>query len=109
MSSPNDIKVIRKRLEAKAPHDEGRVQEEGRELLERLVRGLVDLPDSVVVSYSTGDKTTVYKVECDQKCLGQVIGCKGKNITGVRAVMAAIMARKGIRAIVEIPYYCLDV
>ncbi len=109
MSSPNDIKIIRKRPEAKAPLDEGRVREEGRELLERLVRGLVDLPDSVVVSYSTGDKTTVYKVECDQKCLGQLIGCKGKNITGVRAVMAAIMARKGIRAIVEIPYYCLDV
>jgi predicted RNA-binding protein YlqC (UPF0109 family) len=39
--------------------------------------------------------------------LGQIIGAKGKNISGVRAVIAATMARKGIRAIVEIPYYSL--
>lgn len=102
-----EIKVIRKRPEVKLNQDQER--EDGRKLLESLVRGLVDFPETVEVSYSVGDKTTVYKVECHQKCLGQIIGSKGKNISGVRAVMCATMARKGIRAIVEIPYYCVDV
>lgn len=107
MSGPNEFKVIRKRPEPKNIDSE-KDREEGRELLERLIRGLVDYPESVNVSYSNGDKTTVYKVECDQRCLGQIIGAKGKNITGVRAVIAAILARKGIRAVVEIPYYCIE-
>ncbi|KHD89586.1 MAG: DNA-binding protein [Bdellovibrio sp. ArHS] len=107
MSGPNEIKVIKKRAEVKSL-DCGRVREEGKELLSTLIRGLVDNPESVVVSYSCGDKTTVYKVECDQKCLGQIIGAKGKNINGVRAVISATLARKGIRAVVEIPYYCVD-
>ncbi|KYG61005.1 KH domain-containing protein [Bdellovibrio bacteriovorus] len=107
MTDPSEIKVIRKRPEPK-DLDSGRVREEGKELLQALIRGLVDHPDSIVVSYSFGDKTTVYKVECDQKCLGQIIGAKGKNINGVRAVISATLARKGVRAVVEIPYYCVD-
>lgn len=109
MSSSNDVKVFRKRPDMKENQTLDKDREEGRELLERLIRGLVDMPDSVIVTFSLGDKTTLYKVECDQRCLGQVIGSKGKNIMGVRAVMSATMARKGIRAIVEIPYYSVDV
>lgn len=106
MTGLKEIKLIRKRPEIKTNLDEDR--ENGRKLLEGLIRGLVDYPDSVGVSFIVGDKTTVYKVECDQKCLGQVIGCKGKNIGGIRAVISATMARKGIRAIVEIPYFAVD-
>ncbi len=107
--SEHDVKVIRKRPEPKLDQDLGKDREDGKELLEKLIRGLVDYPETVIVSYSVGDKTTIYKVECDQRCLGQIIGSKGKNIMGVRAVISATMARKGIRAVVEIPYYCLDV
>nr|WP_295902802.1 KH domain-containing protein [uncultured Bdellovibrio sp.] len=105
MSDPNELKVIRKRSEPKNPDVD---REEGRQLLERLIRGLVDYPETVTVGFAMGDKTTVYKVECDQRCLGQIIGAKGKNITGIRAVISATMARKGIRAVVEIPYYCIE-
>ncbi|MNY82900.1 hypothetical protein D3C86_2252860 [compost metagenome] len=55
-----------------------------------------------------GEKTTIFKVDCDQKCLGQIIGAKGKNISGLRAIVAATMARQGIRAIVEIPFFAQD-
>ena len=77
-------------------------------LLNTIIQGLVDYPETISVSYSVGDRTTVFKVECDKRCLGQIIGAKGKNISGVRAVIAAMMARNGIRAIVEIPYYCIE-
>ncbi|MFV3409288.1 KH domain-containing protein [Bdellovibrio bacteriovorus] len=106
MSGLKEIKVIRKRPEISPNQDQDR--ENGRNLLETLIRGLVDYPDTVSVTYMVGDKTTVYKVECDQKCLGQVIGSKGKNIGGIRAVISATLARKGIRAIVEIPYFVVE-
>lgn len=76
-----------------------------RALLETIVRGMVDLPDSIKVSFMMGEKTTIFKVDCDQRCLGQIIGARGKNISGLRAVVAATMARQGIRAIVEIPFF----
>lgn len=80
-------------------------RENVRTLLETIVRGMVDLPDSIKVTYAMGEKTTIFKVDCDQKCLGQIIGARGKNISGLRAVVAATMARQGIRAIVEIPFF----
>lgn len=80
-------------------------RENVRALLETIVRGMVDLPDSIKVTYMMGEKTTIFKVDCDQKCLGQIIGARGKNISGLRAVVAATMARQGIRAIVEIPFF----
>lgn len=108
MTDGNEVKVIRKRDSAKSEIDADQAREEGKELLEVLIRGMVDLPESVIVTYQSGDKTTVYNVDCDQKCLGQIIGARGKNITGIRAVLTATMARKGIRAIVEIPYFAVD-
>lgn len=117
MSDALEIKVIRRRsmlavvpkmepiVEAAPPCPE---REKCRELLYNVICGLVDFPETISVSYSMGDRTTVYKVDCNQKCLGQIIGSKGKNISGVRAVISATMARKGIRAVVEIPYFLVQ-
>lgn len=106
MTDLKEIQVIRKRAEVSINQDQDR--EQGRSLLETLIRGLVDYPETVKVTYMVGDKTTVYKVDCDQKCLGQIIGSKGKNISGIRAVLSATLARRGIRAIVEIPYFVVE-
>lgn len=79
-------------------------REKGRGFLYEMVCEIVDRPDDVSVTVFVGDRTTVYKVDCHPKNLGQLIGSKGKNISGIRAVISAMMARRGIRAIVEIPY-----
>ena len=78
-------------------------REEVRLLIEKMVRLLVDHPEAVMVTTMVGPKTTVYKVECAQNNLGQVIGSQGKTIMGLRAVVHAMTARNGIRSIVEIP------
>lgn len=83
-------------------------REDVRALVETIVKGMVDLPNSIAVSFVMGEKTTIFKVDCDQKCLGQIIGARGKNISGLRAIVAATMARQGIRAIVEIPFFAQD-
>lgn len=78
-------------------------REEIRELVENLVRRLVDDPNSVSVGIFLGPKTTVFRINCSKENLGQVIGSQGKTIMGLRAVVHAMTARIGIRSIVEIP------
>lgn len=79
-------------------------REKGRAFLHAILCEIMDHPEDISVAYVVGDRTTIYKVDCHPKSLGQLIGSKGKNISGIRAVISAMMARKGIRAIVEIPY-----
>lgn len=78
-------------------------REEIRQLIEHMVRLLVDQPETVNVSTYVGPKTTVFKVNCAKENLGQVIGTQGKTIMGLRAVVHAMTARTGIRSIIEIP------
>ncbi len=109
MTSGNEAKVSRENHSSGAHEsiDEKEIEksrERGRAFLCEMVCEVVDRPDDVSVSYTAGDRTTVYKVNCHPKNLGQLIGSKGKNISGIRAVISAMMARRGIRAIVEIPY-----
>lgn len=83
--------------------DPEKYREDVRELIEELVRFLVDDPQSVSVVTYVGPKTTVYRINCAKENLGQVIGSQGKTIMGLRAVVHAMTARTGIRSIVEIP------
>ncbi|MNJ94740.1 hypothetical protein D3C87_124420 [compost metagenome] len=110
MAELREVKVVKmsKSVTQLKEGDKDVVRDNVRMLVETIVRGMVDLPESIVVSYSMGEKTTIFKVDCDQKCLGQIIGAKGKNISGLRAIVAATMARQGIRAIVEIPFFAQD-
>ncbi|WP_413291689.1 KH domain-containing protein [Bdellovibrio sp. HCB185ZH] len=79
-------------------------RETGKRILCSILNEMLDHAEQVAVNYSVGDRTTIYKVNCHPQSLGQLIGAKGKNIGGIRAVISAMMARKGIRAIIEIPY-----
>ena len=78
-------------------------RQRGRQILQSILSEMIGYSEHIVVNYSVGESTTIFKVECHPKSLGQLIGSKGKNISGIRAVMGAMMAQQGIRAIIEIP------
>lgn len=78
-------------------------REEIRQLIEHVVKLLVDDPQSVSVAIYLGPKTTVFRITCAKDNLGQVIGSQGKTIMGLRSVVHAMTARIGVRSIVEIP------
>lgn len=92
---------------SKATTEEERtaIREQTRDTLEKLAKDLVDFPQDVSVTFFNGDRTTVYKIECSQRVLGQILGSKGKTINGLRAVISAITARQGLRTIIEVPYF----
>lgn len=76
-----------------------------RQLVEVLARELVSYPEDISVRFSCGEKTTLYHIDCTQRVIGQLMGSKGRNINGIRAVVQSITQRKGFRSIIEIPYF----
>lgn len=112
------MKVIKCSAVKKDPHtpltaptasDHSVARENLRQQLETIANMLADAHGSIRVSYSTGDRTTVYVMDCPQECLGQIIGSGGKTITSLRNIFTAISARIGFRCVIEIPYYSQSV
>ena len=73
-----------------------------KEFIENIARALVDSPDNVVVSEVEGEKTTVYELRVAPEDLGKVIGRKGQTAKAIRTLIAAVSAKKGKRALLEI-------
>lgn len=73
-----------------------------KDFIEFIARALVDHPDSVSVAEVVGEKTTVYELRVYQDDLGKVIGRKGQTAKAIRTLIAAVSAKKGKRALLEI-------
>jgi len=73
-----------------------------KEFIENIVQHLVDQPDLVRLTEVQGTKTTVYELHVGPGDLGKVIGKKGATAKSIRTLIAAISAKKGKRAVLEI-------
>jgi predicted RNA-binding protein YlqC (UPF0109 family) len=73
-----------------------------KEFIEFIARALVDHPDNVEVTDVEGEKTTVYELRVAPEDLGKVIGRKGQTAKAIRTLIAAVSAKKGKRALLEI-------
>lgn len=60
-----------------------------RELIEYIVKSIVDEPDEVVVSEVDEGHTIVYRVAVAETDLGQVIGRRGRVANALRTLVAA--------------------
>lgn len=74
-----------------------------RELLEYLVRLLVDHPDGVQVEeYEEEDGTLVLELSVNEDDYGQVIGRGGRTAQALRAVVKAAAVKDNRRVLVDI-------
>ncbi|WII73641.1 KH domain-containing protein [Bdellovibrio sp. 22V] len=76
-----------------------------RDRLAKVLQSVIEEMTSsqeIVVSFATGDKTTVYKVTLPQEFRGKLIGSQGKNITSLRNIIGAMAGNHGFRAIIEL-------
>jgi len=73
-----------------------------RDFIDYIVRALVDNPDQVDVREVEGSRTTVYELRVAQPDLGKVIGRSGNTARSIRTLLAAVSARQGKRAVLEI-------
>ena len=73
-----------------------------KDLVEHIVRSLVDHPDDVRVTEVDGEKTVVFELRCHPDDLGKVIGKGGKTIGAIRMLLTTAAARQGRRAMLEV-------
>lgn len=73
-----------------------------KELLEYVVRSLVDNPDNVQIAEISGEKTIIYELRVGEGDLGKVIGKEGRMAKAIRTILTAASMKKGKRAQLEI-------
>ena len=73
-----------------------------KEILETIIKSLVDYPDEVVIQETTNAKSiTCYEVKVAKTDMGKVIGRQGRMAKSIRSVMKAISAHEHKRVTVE--------
>jgi predicted RNA-binding protein YlqC (UPF0109 family) len=72
-----------------------------KELVEHIVKTLVDKPDLVLVTLAREDNKSVVKVKVGELDLGRVIGKDGQTIRAIRA-LAAVVVSEGEEVSVEV-------
>ncbi|MFH1263814.1 MAG: KH domain-containing protein [Pseudomonadota bacterium] len=73
-----------------------------RELLEFVVRKLVDHPDDVNISEVAGEQTCVFELRVHKEDLGKVIGKQGRTARALRTVLSAASVKENKRVMLEI-------
>ena len=73
-----------------------------KELVEFVVRNLVDNPDEVKVNVVEGDKATVLELSVAQEDIGKVIGKQGRIAKALRTLLAASSSKSGRHISLEI-------
>jgi uncharacterized protein len=73
-----------------------------KELLDVMVRALVDVPNEVRVSEIVGEQTTVFELVVAKEDLGKVIGKQGKTAKALRTILTAASTKLRKRSVLEI-------
>ena len=73
-----------------------------KELVEVIIKALVDNPDGVTVTERQDGRTTVLEVRVADGDMGKVIGKQGRIAKAIRSVVKAAAAREEKKVIVEI-------
>ncbi len=73
-----------------------------KELVETMVRALVDVPDEVRVSEIAGEQTTVFELVVAKGDLGKVIGKQGKTAKALRTILTGASTKLRKRSVLEI-------
>ena len=73
-----------------------------KELIEFIVRSLVDEPDQVTVNVIEGEKSTILELRVAEGDIGKVIGKQGRIAKAIRTILSASATKGGKRAVLEI-------
>ena len=73
-----------------------------KELVEVMVRSLVDCPEEVSVNVIEGEKSTILELHVASEDVGKVIGKQGRIAKAIRTILSASATKDGKRATLEI-------
>lgn len=73
-----------------------------KDLVEAMVKALVDDPDSVEVNEVRGTQSFTLELKVSEEDIGKIIGKKGRIIEAIRTIVRAASTKEGLRANIEI-------
>ena len=73
-----------------------------KELVEMIVKALVDNPDKVKVTQLDGEQSAILELTVAPEDMGKVIGKQGKTAKAMRTILSAASAKVHKRTVLEI-------
>jgi len=73
-----------------------------KELIEHIVKALVDSPDKVTINEIAGEKSIIFELRVGEGDLGKVIGKEGRTAKAIRTIVTASAMKQGKRTVLEI-------
>jgi uncharacterized protein len=73
-----------------------------KELIEYVVKTLVDHPEDIRITEIEGERTSVFELRCHPDDVGKVIGKSGKTVGAIRTLLGTVAARQNRRAMLEV-------
>jgi predicted RNA-binding protein YlqC (UPF0109 family) len=73
-----------------------------KEILETIVKSLVDVPGEVKITEIDGNKTVIFELRCNAKDIGKIIGKSGKTVGAMRTLLNSIAAKQGRKVMLEV-------
>ncbi len=72
-----------------------------KEILEILIKNLVDNQEKVTITEKEEGKTTVFEVKVSETDMGKVIGKQGRVAKSIRTVMKSVAAKEHKKLVIE--------
>ncbi len=72
-----------------------------KEILETVIKALVDNQEAVKINAVEGEKSVVYEVKVADEDMGKVIGKDGKIARAIRTLIKALAAKEQKRVSIE--------
>lgn len=73
-----------------------------KELVEYIVKALVDKPDQINIKETLGETVTILEIRTAPEDVGKVIGREGRIANSIRTIAKAAAAKQNKRVTVEI-------
>ena len=73
-----------------------------KDLLELLIKSIVDLPDQISISEVEGEKAVIYEIKVAESDIGKVIGKHGRIINAIRTIVRAAAVKEGKKVSIEL-------
>lgn len=73
-----------------------------KQILQDMVKSLVDNSDEVKVQEAAGQETVIFEISVARDDVGKVIGRQGRTAAAIRTIMGALGAKNKKRVSVEI-------
>lgn len=74
-----------------------------KELVEYIVKMLVDEPGQVSVNLVEGENTNILEIKANDEDYGKIIGRKGRIVNAIRTLLAVAARDSGKRWVLDVP------